>query len=416
MTKENTPHDDGLDFSALFDTAVSRLFTAFPPDTLRLVGGCVRNHLLGHAVDDIDLATQLVPDDVEATLKAAKIRCVSTGREHGTLTAVIDKVSFEITSLRKDVETDGRRAVITFTQDWAEDAQRRDFTMNALYVDAQGVLYDPTGQGLSDLAAMRLRFIGEADQRIAEDYLRILRYFRFVAYYMGKSPLDKEALNACRQGAHGLKTLSSERVWTELKKLLSADRPERALQTLLHQDILELLLPEASNVDGLMKFVQHEVREALKPDPLLRLMAMSAREPLQIALLCKRLKMSNAESARLRAWAQDDTALDPFANERTILAAIYSAGHQTTIDRAYLRAAGEGDPIKSARWMALAERAQNWSPPDFPLSGKDLKAEGLAPGPDMGKTLEALKALWIRSGFTADRKKLLMALKLIHRG
>ena len=202
--------------------------------------------------------------------------------------------------MRKDIETDGRRAVVTFTQDWAEDAQRRDLTINALYASPDGEVFDPTGQGLEDLKALKFRFVGEADMRVKEDYLRIIRFFRFLAWYGGGAKVDAAALKACRENRRGLKLLSAERVWSELKKLLSAPDPSRAVRIMLTNEVLEALLPEASNSDGLDRLIALEKREGLAPDPLLRLMAMSAREPLQIALLCKRLKMSNKETQRMR--------------------------------------------------------------------------------------------------------------------
>ena len=395
--------------------AVSKLFETFPEGSLRFVGGCVRNALMGYVVADIDLSTTLEPDAVEALLQTSDIKSVPTGKAHGTITAVINKIPFEITSLRKDVETDGRRAVVSFTKDWAEDAQRRDFTMNALYADFDGQIFDPTGQGVADLEAKKLRFIGVADDRIEEDYLRILRYFRFVASYVGDAKLDKAALDACRRGRAGLKKLSAERVWKELKTLLSTRSPERAMRVMLTHDVLETLLPEATNVDGLERLALLERREAIKPDPILRLMSICAREPLQVLLLSARLKMSKDETNRLKNWVEDGTALDPFAHERDMRKAIYLAGKQVVIDRARLRAAGEEDPIKSSRWMSLVDLAMGWTPPEFPLSGKDLQDAGVKNGPEMGRKLEALKALWVRSGFTADKPKLLMALTLLNR-
>ncbi len=394
---------------------ITALFDAFPKGSLRFVGGCVRNALMGAAIGDIDLATTLEPQAVEAALKAHKIKYVPTGIAHGTVTAVIERKPFEITSLRKDVETDGRRAVVAFTQDWVEDAQRRDLTINALYADIDGTIYDPTGQGLDDLKVMKFRFVGDADMRVQEDYLRILRYFRFLAWYGGKTKVDASALKACRENRRGLKKLSVERIWSELKKILLAPDPSRAVHIMLTNEILEAVLPEASNVEGLSRMVALEQSESLTPDPLLRLMAMSAREPLQMALLCKRLKMSNKETQRLRGWADNATSLDPNADEREKLRAIYFAGKQIAMDRACIRAAGEEDTIIRSRWMNLVRLAREWTPPKFPLSGEDMKAAGVESGPQMGKVLEALKALWVRSGFTADREKLLMALKLINR-
>ena len=406
---------DSKDHPWMGEAAVTSLFGALPAGSLRFVGGCVRNALLGECVGDIDLATQLEPKQVMACLDAADIRYVPTGIEHGTLTAVIDGKPYEITSLRKDVETDGRRAVVAFTQDWAEDAQRRDLTINALYAAPDGEVFDPTDKGLDDLKALKFRFVGEADMRVKEDYLRIIRFFRFLARYGGDAKVDAAALKACRENRRGLKKLSAERVWSEIKKLLSAPDPSRAVRIMLTNEVLETLLPEASNSEGLDRLITLERREDIAPDPLLRLMAMSAREPLQIALLCERLKMSNKETQRLRAWADSSASLDPHADDRAKRIAIYNAGKQVVMDRAHLRAAGEDDAIASARWVSLAGLAAEWTLPEFPLKGKDLQAAGVETGPQMGKVLDALKALWVKSGFTADRDKLLMALKLINR-
>lgn len=379
----------------------------------RFVGGCVRNSLFGAPVKDVDIATQLSPQETMAALKAADIKFVPTGLEHGTITAVIEGRPIEVTTLRKDVETDGRRAVIAFTQDWSEDAVRRDFTVNALYADRSGKIFDPTGQGLADIAQRRFRFVGDAEQRVAEDYLRILRFFRFIAFYGGGQKLDAEAVKACREGRAGLRKLSAERVWSEIKKTLSAPDPVRVMRIMLTQDILDVILPEASNVDGLAHYIALERRESLAIDPLLRLMALSARNPLPMALLVKRLKMSKAESVRLRSWADDSTGFSTDMAEREKLAAIYNTGKRLAMDRCLIRAAGEADPILSSKWMSLVDLAMGWTPPVFPLTGKDLQKAGVTPGPAMGRKLDALKALWIRSGFTADKQKLLVALKLM---
>ena len=395
------------------NAAIQKLFEALPAGSLRFVGGCVRNALWSEPVGDTDLACQLEPKDVVAALNVAGIRNIPTGIEHGTVTAVIDGAPFEITSLRRDVETDGRRAVVAFTTDWAEDAQRRDLTINALYADWDGVVYDPTGQGLEDIEAKKFRFVGDAARRVQEDYLRILRFFRFLAWYGGQEKVDATSLKACREHQSGLRKLSAERVWMEIKKMLSAPNPVRACHIMLTNGILEVILPEANNVDGLEALVALERREGLTPDPLLRLMAMSAREPLQMALLTKRLKMSKAETSRLRGWADDDAQLSTDMPERDRLAAIYRSGKSVILDRSRLRAAGETDPIQSSRWMVLADLAMGWQPPVFPVSGKDLAEAGVPKGPSMGKALKALEALWVRSGFSTEKPQLLAALKLM---
>lgn len=395
------------------DTGVTAILAALPVGSTRFVGGCIRNALWGLPVADIDMATTLPPEDVQAALKAAKIKTVPTGIAHGTLTAVVSGKPYEITTLRRDVETDGRRAVIAYTEDWLEDAQRRDFTVNALYADAEGQIYDPTGEGLADIEARRFRFVGDADARVREDYLRILRLFRFVAWYGQDAKITKEALTACRENRRGLKALSAERVWSETKKLLSARDPVRAVRIMLQQEILDTLLPEASNVDGLVALVALEAREGLKPDPLLRLMAMMGRDALSASLLAKRLKLSNKEAARIKDWASNAETLSHDMPERARMQAIYRAGQQVILDRARLRAAGAEVAIESAHWMVLADLALGWTPPIFPLRGADLIAAGVPKGPSLGKALTALEALWVRSGFSTEKPQLLAALKLL---
>lgn len=395
------------------DAGAQAIMAALPEGSTRFVGGCIRNALWGETVADIDLATQIAPETVVTLLKDAKIKTVPTGIAHGTITAVVSGKPYEITTLRRDVETDGRRAVIAYTDDWAEDAQRRDFTVNALYADQSGEIFDPTGEGLADIEARRFRFVGDADQRVREDYLRILRLFRFVAWYGHDAKITKEALTACRENRSGLKTLSAERVWSETKKLLSAPDPVRSVRIMLQQELLDTLLPEASNVDGLICMVSLEGREAIKPDPMLRLMAMMGREPLPAVLVAKRLRMSNKEADRLKAWASDGESLSSDMSERARMQAIYRSGKQTILDRARLRAAGATDPLESSRWMVLADLALGWTPPTFPLRGADLVKAGVPKGPKLGKALAALEALWVRSGFSTEKPQLLAALKLL---
>ncbi|MGB3456644.1 MAG: CCA tRNA nucleotidyltransferase [Litorimonas sp.] len=408
-----TMNDPVQDMPFLRDVGAVAILDALPAGSTRFVGGCIRNALWGEPTTDVDFATTLPPEDVAAYLKTAKIKTVPTGIAHGTLTAVVSGKPYEVTTLRRDVETDGRRAVIAYTKEWAEDAQRRDFTVNALYADGDGTLFDPTGQGLADIEARRFRFVGEANARVREDYLRILRLFRFVAWYGRDSKITKDALAACRENRAGLKSLSAERVWAELKKLLTARDPVRAVRIMLQQELLEALLPEATNVDGLERVVALERREGLKPDPLLRLMAMMAREPLSVALLSKRLKLSNKEAGRLKSWASDAESLSFDMPERARMQAVYRSGKQPILDRARLRAAGATDPIESAKWMVLADLALGWTPPAFPLRGADLVAAGVPKGPELGKALSALEALWIRSGFSTEKPQLLAALKLL---
>ncbi len=405
---------DPKEHSWLSSKGAKAIMAALPDGTTRFVGGCVRNAIMGERIGDIDLATQLEPKEVQDILTAADIKTVPTGIEHGTITAVVDGEPLEITSLRKDVQTDGRRAVIAFTKDWAEDAVRRDFTINALYADQQGHVYDPTGQGLTDIKTRKFNFVGDGDARVREDYLRVLRYFRFLAWYAGDRKIDAAALKACRENRAGLKSLSSERVWMEIKKMLSAPKPARAVQIMLTNDILPVVLPESSNAEGLALMQALEERHNIEPDPLLRLMAMSGRDELAMAGLAKRLKISNIERARLLSWAGNQVAFSPDMAERTFKQGVYASTPQTAYDRMTVRAAGEPDPIIAAEWVKQARFARDWPIPEFPLKGRDLKTAGVKDGPEMGKMLRALKELWIRSGFEADKAKLLTALGMIH--
>ncbi|MBC6403513.1 MAG: CCA tRNA nucleotidyltransferase [Hyphomonadaceae bacterium] len=393
--------------------AVQKIFSALPENTARFVGGCVRNALLTVPVADVDIATRLEPPDVMDALETAGIRFMETGVEYGTLTAVIQGHPYEITSLRRDIETDGRSTVVAFTADWREDSYRRDFTMNALYADREGRIYDPCGQGVEDLKARRFRFVGDADSRVREDYLRILRYFRLMAWYSGKGKIDATALRACRENRAGLKVLSAERVWAELKKLLSAPDPLRAVRIMDTNDILEILLPEAGSIEGLAMMVGLEKREGLSVDPLLRLMAMGVRDELAIAGLVQRLKVSKVEKSRLMGWASDTTVLSPDMDEKARKTAVYRGTAPVIHDRALICAAGADSAMISKRWMELAEFAKVWNVPRFPLKGRDLKGAGFPDGSGMGRTLRALEALWVRSGFDADKKKLLTALQLM---
>ncbi len=390
-----------------------RLFAALPKESARFVGGCVRNALLGEPLADYDIATTIEPRQVAKLLKAENISVHETGLAHGTLTAVVDGTVYEITTLRRDVSTDGRRATVEFTEDWTEDARRRDFTINALYVDLDGKIYDPTGQGLDDIKVRKIRFVGNARTRIEEDYLRILRFFRFNAWYSADKSMDADGLTACRELKAGLKTLSAERVWSEIKKLLSAPTPFRTVNVMSVNGILETLLPEASNSEGLQLICALEEKYALTPDPYVRLMAMSARDELAMARLCKRLKMSNKEKARLIYWAGDQTDLRPGLPDKETNIAIYTSGKQVAMDRAMIRSAGADDPIESGAWWRLYVTARDWQWPEFPVTGKDLITLGIPHGEKLGKALAALKALWIRSGFKVEKAQLLTAAKML---
>ena len=366
-------------------------------DCARFVGGCVRNTLMGCAVDDVDIATRLTPDRVMIALERAGLKAVPTGVEHGTVTAVADHRPFEITTLRRDVETDGRRAVVAFTEDWAEDAARRDFRLNALYADGEGRLYDPTGGGLEDAAAGRIVFVGDAETRIREDYLRILRFFRFFAWY-GRGAPDADSLAACARLKDGLDSLSAERVSKELLKLLAARDPRRAVALMAEAGVLGAVLPEAVNLE------RFRAMAVLSGDAELRLAALLPDDPEEAGALARRLRLSNAQRDRL---AQALRPTRTFRDEEAE-AALYRQGPAVFRDRVYLAWAERPDQEPRAR--ALLELAETWVPPRFPLTGEDVMAAGVPRGPEVGRTLRALEDAWIAGGFAGDREALLRRL------
>ncbi|WP_084398348.1 CCA tRNA nucleotidyltransferase [Henriciella aquimarina] len=368
------------------------------PGSARFVGGCVRNALMGLEVDDIDIATQLQPDAVIAALEAASIRAIPTGIEHGTITAVCEGRPFEITTLRRDVETDGRRAVVAFTEDWAEDAGRRDFRLNALYAEPDGTLHDPTGGGIEDAGHGRVIFIGDADTRLKEDYLRILRFFRFNAWY--GAGIDEAGLAACARQKEGLKQIASERIWKELHKLLAAPDPTEAVAAMKESGVLDILLPEAETLEGLHDLRVSETLARVKPDPMLRLMGLIHRSANSIMAVSKRLRLSNAESNRLTMWAADNLPDVTALNGRELRQALYWHGRQAVVDRALT----SGRDVRDLVHAVLA-----WKRPEFPIGGDDALAAGLK-GPEIGKALRALEEWWMAEDFQPDRDTLLARL------
>jgi len=391
--------------------AVMAALDAARPGGSRFVGGCVRNALLGEPVKDIDIATQLTPDETIAAAKAAGLKAVPTGKAHGTITVICNKIPFEVTTLRCDVSTDGRRAVVTFTQDWAEDAQRRDFRLNALYADAEGAILDPTG-GLKDVENRRFVFVGDPENRIREDYLRILRLFRFEAWYGGGDP-DPEGLAAAAKLKDGLHKLSAERVWAELKKLLAARDPRRALAPMAQTGILDLILGVNGSLRVLGGIVDQDIQYGLAPDSLLRFAALADGGPERISTMAAKLKMSNAETRRLKGAADPSAREDvtkAFSDMAAAERAIMALGAQAFEDQARLQAAGEVAP-PPRDWTLLAKFAREWEQPDFPVTGGDLILLGYEPGPMLGDALDELKAHWIAERFEPTKDELIARLK-----
>ena len=380
------------------------LETAGGPGCARFVGGCVRNSLLDQPVDDIDIATVLTPDQTMAALKAAGLKAVPTGVEHGTVTGVSERRPYEITTLRRDVETDGRRAVVAFTQDWAEDAARRDFRLNALYADASGTVFDPTGGGLADAAAGRIVFVGEAETRIREDYLRILRFFRFYAWY-GRGAPDARGLAACAALKAGMARLSAERVSKELLKLLAAPDPRPAVQAMNEAGVLAQVLPQVQPLSLFQALCD------VTTDPVLRLSALLPADAAAVADVAGDLRLSNAQRDRLTAAVEDGPAVTPDMSVVQARAALYRLGRGAFEDRlARAEALQRGDGAR------LRRLAADWTPPRLPVNGRDLARLGVAPGPETGRLLKAFEQGWIAEDFPTEGHEARLQALIAQRG
>ncbi len=380
-------------------------------NNLRFVGGCIRNALLGAEVNDIDLATTLVPDEVVRRLEAAGLKAVPTGIDHGTITAISGGKPYEITTLRKDVETHGRHATIAYSTDWAEDAARRDFTMNALYADRAGEIFDPLG-GLDDLKAKRVRFIGDAATRIAEDYLRILRFFRIHAWY-GAGDLDADGLKACAEATDGLTSLSAERVRNELLKLVCAAEPIPVMRQMAATGILAVVLPERLAIDRLQKLAHTDMISLFKPDAILRLGALVEGGPDEADALGKRLRLSNAETARLRAMKTETHRIFSYMSVREMRQCLYRTGLEAFQDRLRIYWAEDPKENNGVGWRALMAMAATWERPELPLTGENVMAAGVPSGPEIGRILGEVEDWWVESDFIDDEFSLIERLKAI---
>ena len=357
------------------------------PDA-RLVGGAVRDLLAARPVADFDLATPSPPETVQHVLAAAGIRTVPTGLAHGTVTAVVDHRAFEVTTLRRDVATDGRHAETAWTTDWHEDAARRDFTINAMSLDRAGELHDFFA-GAADLRAGRVRFVGEAATRIREDHLRILRFFRFFARYGTGGP-DPEAVSAIRAQAGLLARLSPERVWSELKRLLASPAPDGAVALMAALGVLAMVLPDSADPPRLARLCD----AGAPPDPLLRLAALMEGEA---ASLATRLRLSG-EEARTLAALRAPPRPHPGDDLRPLLA---DTPADILVGRAWLAEADA--PPDRAAWAALRTALAAIERPVFPLAGRDIVAAGVPPGPMVGEVLAEIRAWWLAGGATASR-------------
>jgi poly(A) polymerase len=363
----------------------------------RIAGGAVRNGLWGLPVSDIDVATTLLPDAVMKAGKAAGFATHPTGIAHGTVTVVVDGLVVEVTTLRADVETDGRRAVVAFSDDWGKDAARRDFTFNALYCDLSGKVFDEIGQGVADCRARRVRFVGNAEQRIGEDYLRILRYFRFEAQY-GNGSLDAASLAACRSLKGGLRQISAERKRVELLKTLSGKRAAAVVELMMQSGVLQLIIEVTGTVEGLARLIDVEARAGVEPDGLRRLAMLTEK--------ADHLRLSNQDLKRFHNMTRR-TPLTPGLDELEQKQMLYKLGVANYRDQVLLNWASLLTQVKEADWLGLYRLADDWPVPVFPVKGKDLVAAGFAPGKSLGDLLCDLESLWINRGFEMDRAALL---------
>jgi len=379
----------------------------------RFIGGCVRDAVLKRPAKDIDIATPEEPERVLSILDAAGIKAIPTGIQHGTITAIVGQHHFEITTLRIDVETDGRRARVQFTDDWTQDAARRDFTINTLSCDEDGNIYDPYN-GLEDLGKGWVRFVGDAEKRINEDVLRLLRFFRFYAQY-GKPPISAKGLQACRKLAHRLPELSGERVRGELFRILTAPNPADTITLMRAEHVLNHILPEAGVV-GTLRMLAWLLERAvkfdnLKTDPVRRLAALldPTLSPEAVETVAMRLKFSNHERKHLCAMCASEPVLSAYISNADLRRACAKVGNAVVVDRALLAWSGELaleahlPRERTEKWRQIIETAQNTTIPEFPLRGRDIMDRGVSHGPRVGKIFKNVEGWWKDNDFQPDR-------------
>ena len=387
----------------------------------RFVGGCVRNAVFGLPVTDIDIATPELPERVLELLQAADIKAIPTGIEHGTITAVIDHWRYEVTTLRIDVESHGRHATVAFGDDWLADAKRRDFTINTLSSTLEGDIYDPL-TGLDDLGQRWVRFVGRAKDRIEEDVLRLLRFFRFQATFAGIT-VDRDALAACRLLAPRLNELSAERVRDELFKILEAPNPADTLGLMRGERVLEHVLPEAENFGRLRMICWLETTAikvpSVQPDTLRRLAATLPCDPSGHQPLAGRLRLSNKQTVRLSTMTSTTVTINPEIDVPTQRKVLYQLGADDVRDQLLLNWAQEmsieprHSPQRTEAWLALLNVADNWTHPVIPIKGDDALTLGMKQGPGVGEVLGAVEDWWREGDFKADRDQCLDRLSTI---
>jgi len=389
------------DAAWLREGALARLLQVLDRDgeDARVVGGAVRNALLGEPIAEFDVATTAVPQEVIRRVAAAGFKPVPTGIEHGTITVVIESRPFEVTTLREDVETFGRHANVRFGRDWRADAERRDFTMNALSVTSDGVVHDYVG-GIADLEARRVKFIGDPAKRIIEDYLRILRFFRFHAAY-GRGLPDAVGLAACIAARAGLERLSRERVRMELLKLLLARHATPALAAMAESGLLVPVLGGVPDLAGFENMAKVEAAAGVQADAVQRIGALGVRIAEDAERLWQRLRLSNVEHDRLASMAEAWWRISP-GKDKDARALLYRLGPERFVDRVLLAWARSPATAHDAVWRALTDLSERWAAPVFPLKAADFIKRGVPQGPALGATLHEAEEAWIAADFPAD--------------
>lgn len=369
----------------------------------RAVGGAVRNSLLGEPVDDVDIATTATPTQILDAAQKAGLKAVATGFDHGTITVIAASTPFEVTTLRQDIETDGRHARVRFTDDWHADARRRDFTINALYCDRDGQVFDPVN-GHSDIKAHIVRFIGDPDERIQEDVLRILRFFRFTAKY-GDGHCEPNGLAACRKLRSGLDQLAGERINAELSKLLVAPHAPAVTYAMDDAQILARLFHPVCNIDQLRHLAAIDTSRGLAPDPVQRLAALVGHKKADAVWLRDRLRLSSRAFERLALMANRQ-ALKDLDTTEAAKAYLYHHGSEAYRDAVKIAWAAAAAPANDPVWVERLALPNRWQPPQFPVTGADILARGVSPGPRVGRILAEMEAWWIANDYGDERAKI----------
>ncbi len=396
-----------LDLDWLPEGQLARILALLDRDgeEARVVGGAVRNALLREPLGDIDIATTARPEEVVRRVEAAGLKAVPTGIEHGTITVVADSHPFEVTTLREDIETYGRHARVAFGRDWRRDAERRDFTMNALFLSRDGTVHDYVG-GQTDIADRRVRFIGDAATRIAEDYLRILRFFRFHAAYGHGGHPDAQGLHACIVARTGLETLSRERVRMEMLKLMLARHAVPTLAVMAETGLIEMVLGGVPQLASLSNLIKLEALLSLPADPARRLGALGVLVTEDAERLRERLRLTNAESERLASMGTAWWRIVAGMSEQAARALLYRLRPENYLDRVLLAWSRAPEGAADPHWHALATLPTRWRAPAFPLKAADFMARGVEKGPRLGATMRAAEEAWIAAEFPMERAAL----------